>query len=260
MIVLSKYIAVFDRSADDESADGGTAVAGFVSTAEQWALWEEDWNTVLGKFGAPYFHMREFGASRGAFAGDKWQDENYRRYFVAELVGTIKKWAVVTVGGYMEHQIYRDANQLCEVDETFNPYAECGRNCALKVNEFVRGVLNSTLPISCVFDHGDEGRGMLIELMRLCNLPAPIFRNSRMSLKHPERDIENPPFVPLQAADLLSWEIRRWKIDYKNKERMRKSLKAFTDMEHIIWKECTYEDMARVIHSIGIPRRNSVPA
>lgn len=42
--------------------------------------------------------------------------------------------------------------------------------------------------------------------------------------------------------------LQRWRADAE-------ILKAFTDMENIIWKECTYTDMAGVIRSAGIPRR-----
>jgi hypothetical protein len=103
---------------------------------------------VLREFDVPYFHMREFGSSKKAFAGDKWRDEYLRRYFVSALVATIKKWALLAVGSYMDHQIYRDANQRCEVDKTFNPFAECGRNCVLKVRDFIRDELKSEPPIS----------------------------------------------------------------------------------------------------------------
>jgi hypothetical protein len=262
VIALSGYTAVFDRSADDEESSGGTVVAGFATTNEQWALWEKDWISVLRDFNVPYFHMREFNSGRHAFSGCEWRDEARRRYFIAQLVATIKKWVWLTVGGYMTHQLYREANRLCEVDKSFNPFAECGRVCVLKVRDFIRGEWNSELPISYVFDQGDDGKGMLIDLMRRCDLPSPIFRRSRSNPAHPERDLNDPPMIQLQSADLLSWELRRWKIDYSDGEAMRKSLKAFTDMEHIVWKECTDEDMARVIHSIGIPRRakNSLSA
>jgi len=255
MVALTGYTAVFDRSADDETPSGGTVVAGFVTTVEQWALWEDDWKAVLQKFDVPYFHMREFCSSQKAFSSAEWKNETRRRYFVAALVATIKKWILLTVGSYMDHQIYRDANQLCEVDKTFNPYAECGRNCVLKVRDFIRNELGSELPISYVFDQGDQGQGMLIDLMRRCGLPDPLFKRSRRNPDHPERDRADPPMVQLQTADLLSWELRRWKSDYRNGQQMRKSLKSFTDMENIIWKECTYTDIARVIHSAEIPRR-----
>jgi hypothetical protein len=96
---------------------------------------------------------------------------------------------------------------------------------------------------------------MLIDLRRRCDLSDPVLKRSRPNPEHPERDRSDPPMIELQTADLLSWELRRWKSDYRDGEQMRKSLKAFIDMENIIWKKCTYTDIARVIHSIGIPRR-----
>lgn len=264
MLALTGYTAVFDRSADrDQFLAGGTVVAGFVSTIEQWAVWEEGWNKILRRFNVPYFHRKEFdplkdgSRPKGAFAGDEWNNEAHRRDFVSSLIATVKNWAVATVGSYMSHQIYKEANTLCEVDSRFNPFAECGRHSALQVRNFVRDGLKSELPISYVFEKGDEGAGMLIDLMTECNMPAPVFKRPRLNNKRSELDRDDPPLIQLQSADLLAWEIRRWKIDYANKRRMRHSLKAFTDMKHIIWKEVDYKSMAGLIRSLGISRRLS---
>ena len=61
MIALTGYTAFFDRSPDHGlDPEGGTVVARFLSTVQQWALWEHDWNSVLDDFPVPYFHMKEF--------------------------------------------------------------------------------------------------------------------------------------------------------------------------------------------------------
>jgi len=256
MIALSGYTAFFDRSADDGFvAEGGTVVAGFVSTIEQWALWEKEWKDVLRRFRVPYFHMKEFAPSKKVFSGTEWADNNYRRDFVAALVGTLKRWAMISVADYMEHQIYRDAKKLTEVEKTFNPFVECGRNCALQVKNFIRNELRSGLPISYVFEQGDEGKGMLIDMMLRSELPSPSFKRPRPDPEHPHLDRDDPPMIQLQAADLLAWEIRRWKTDYRNGAKMRQSLKSFCGLENNIWKECTYTDMASVILSAKIPRK-----
>jgi len=261
MIVLSGYQAFFDRSADQDSSPiGGTVVAGFVSTVEHWNSWEDEWNTVLKLFNVPYFHMKEFAAARGAFSGREWQIESlhsdtYRRLFISSLITTVKKWALLTVASYMDHRIYHDACTICSVENVFNPFSECGRNAVLKVRDFVRNHLHSKLPISYIFDRGDQGKGMLLDLMEKCNLPAPVFKRSRRDQNHPEKDLDDPPMIQLQAADLLAWEIRRWESDYKNGKQMRKSLRSFTQMKHIIWKECTYADIARLIRTLDIPRK-----
>jgi len=256
VIALSGYNAFFDRSADhDLQSVGGTVVAGFVSTVEQWALWEKDWKAVLDEFHVRYFHMREFNSYNGEFTDSKWREELHRRYFVASLAATIKNWAVASIADYMDHQIYRDANKLCETDKIFNPYVECGRNCALHTQDFIRNKVKSDLPISYVFERGDEGVGMLMDFMERCNLPCPTFKRPRVNPQNPDLDREDPPMIQLQAADLLAWEIRRWKNDYRNGAKMRQSMKAFCGLEQNIWKECTYTDMARLIRSAGIPRR-----
>jgi len=251
VVCLSGYKTYFDKSPDDSF----TVVAGFVSSVEQWAIWEEKWKAVLRHFQVPYFHMREFTSCREAFSAEKWKDNDYRKDFIVSLVDITKKYTIRSFGGLIEHTIYNVANKMFEVDKFFNPFAACGRDCALRVNNFIRQEYKSNLPIAYIFEQGDEGKGMLIDLMIQSALPAPIFKRSRPDLNNPKLDEDDPPAIQLQAADLLSWEIRRWKNDYVNKKKMRKSLKSFIEMPKINWKECDCTGMARLIHSIDIPKR-----
>jgi len=264
MIALTGYRAVLDYSADhDLFIFGGAVVAGFVSTVEQWSLWEGDWNKVLHTFEVPYFHRKEFellkdgSLPKGAFRDEQWKDEGRRRDFVYALAHTLKTWASGTVGAYMPKQMYRDALLVSESDKTFNPYAECGRQCALFTKAFVRETLASDLPIVYVFEDGDKGKGQLFDMMKRSELPSPVFKRPRFNPKKTELDKLDPPIIALQAADLLAAELRRWKVDSSQKKRMRQSLKVFLDMKHIVWKECTYTDIARLIHSAQIPRKKA---
>ena len=155
----------------------------------------------------------------------------------------------------MEQTIYDAANKLYKVDGYFNPFAECGRECAVRARDIIRKEFKPGLPIGYIFDQGDKGKGMLIDMMERSELSAPAFKRSRPDRKNPNRDKEDPPAIQLQTCDLLAWEIRRGMNDQKQGKRLRRSLMSFLQMENVSWKECTYHDMARVIRSIGIPRR-----
>jgi hypothetical protein len=256
MIALSGYTAAFDRSADhDDDALGGTVVAGFVSSIEQWAIWEEEWNSVLDRFGVPYFHRKELKGGRGAFSAEEWRDDQHVEDFIDSLIVPINKWTIASVGSYMQASMYESANRLYALDGTFNPYAECGRNCAIKTKDFLSGELKSALPISFAFEKGDPGKGMLQDLMERCELPSPIFRRPRPSKDNPELDRIDPPMIQLQAADLLAWEIRRWKIDHRDGKGMRRALGRLSSTGRCIWKELDISTLARLIRSAGIPER-----
>jgi hypothetical protein len=66
-------------------------------------------------------------------------------------------------------------NGFYELDKRYNPYVICGRDCAVRALKFVRSEYKSDLPVSFVFEAGDEGRGLLVNEMVASGLSAPIF-------------------------------------------------------------------------------------
>jgi hypothetical protein len=253
--MLGRYEACFDCSSDGKSdPHPATVVAGYVATVEQWASWEYDWRLVLAAFDVPYFHMREFNGFGGPFSSPKWRSSLYRAEFVSRLANVTTQWTLGSFAGRMEQRIYEDANQLCEVERFLNPYAACGRDCAVRVRNFVRNELGSNFPIDFVFERGDQGVGMLNSLMEQSELPHPVFKRPRFA-KNAQLDVNDPPAISLQAADLLAWEVRRAVKDTANQKRLRKSMKSLQSARNLSWKDCGYEEIATLIHSLYIPRR-----
>jgi hypothetical protein len=59
--------------------DGGTTVvAGWLASGEMWHRFECEWAWILRRYEVPYFHMKEFAHSTGAFAVG-WKGENDKR-------------------------------------------------------------------------------------------------------------------------------------------------------------------------------------
>ena len=252
-ILRHKYQAFFDCSPDDiRDPIPATVVAGYVASVEQWTSWECDWRLVLAAFDVPYFHMREFNGYQGAFSSSKWKSALYRAEFVSRLAKITTHWTIGSFAGRMEQRICEDANQLCEVDRFFNPYAACGRDCAVRVRDFVRDEFGSGVPIDFIFERGDQGVGMLASLMQKSELPQPIFKRPRLA-ENKQLNIDDPPALPLQAADLLAWELRRGVKDTANKKRLRKSLKSLQSARNISWKECTVTVPPQPLSSAALP-------
>jgi hypothetical protein len=95
---------------------------------------------------------------------------------------------------------------------------------------------------------------MLNSLMEKSELPRPVFKRPRFS-KNEQLNVDDPPAISLQAADLLAWEVRRGVKDTANQKRLRKSLKSLRSARNLSWKDCGYEEIATLIHSLYIPRR-----
>src|ERR1039458_4545730 len=250
VIALKGYSAYFDASYDQGITDVSTVVAGYVATVDSWIDWELAWQAALDEFHVPYFHMKKFIANRGAFSAPEWKSEQYRKRFISRLVEITKGHIIATVGALTWQSVFDQQNQFFELDQRYNPYVLCGRDCAVQVHSFIREQLKSDLPIAFVFERGDDGWGMLVKEMEASGLPSPIRKHAR-----PDPAIDDPPALELQACDLLAWEIRRGRQDSKSRKKLRGSLQALAEVKYRLWHESEPDDLVRLIRKAGIPLR-----
>jgi hypothetical protein len=256
MIALRGYSAYFDASRDTHTKD--MLVAGYVSTREEWAQFEISWRLTLARYEVPFFKMSEFIGRRDAYSHPKWRSESYRARFLSELAQIIRGWAVASIACGMKQALFDQYNATYELDRRFNTFAICGRDCAAQVRKYIRAI-PSDLSIEYIFDHGDEGKGFLMNEMQASKLPLPLFKRSR---PNPELDMNDPYAVQLQASDFAAWELRRGEKDFvagKRGEEFRKSLRALAGMKRI-WKETREPDLLGLIQVAGIKKREQMPS
>jgi hypothetical protein len=253
VVALSGYSAYFDASMDKEKTE--MLVAGYVSTLEEWSQFEISWKLTLAKYDVPFFKMTEFIGRRKEYSHPKWQVESYRAQFLSDLSQIIRGWTAASVACGMKQELFDRYNAIYELDQRFNTFAICARDCAAQVRNYIRKEVNSDLPIAYIFDQGDEGKGFLINEMQASNLPLPAFKRSRPS---PDLDSDDPHHVQLQACDFAAWELRRGEEDLedgKTPRELRKSLLALKTKKHI-WKETKEPDLQGLIQVAKIKRRS----
>jgi len=83
-------MAVLKAYADDSwGGDQIVSIAAYVSDADGWRAFEQDWRAALSRAGAPYFHMKEFWSPSGPFT-HLHDDPAATAQFLSELVRTIR--------------------------------------------------------------------------------------------------------------------------------------------------------------------------
>jgi hypothetical protein len=251
-VALSGYSAYFDASMNKPQNE--MVVAGYLSTLEEWPQFEISWRLTLAKYGVPFFKMSEFIGRRKEYAHPKWQTESYRAQFISDLASIIRSWTVASVACRMKKDLFEKYNAIYELDSRFNLFALCGRDCAAQVRKYVRGI-PSDLPITFVFDRGDEGPGLLTKEMISSGLPAPVFKRSRPD---PILDKGDPYHVQLQACDLSAWELRRGESDFESGKSASKLRKSFLALSHNnkIWKQTLEPDLRGLIEVARIEKRS----
>lgn len=137
-------------------------VCGWVASVLQWQQFEYNWRLFLAKYNVPYFHMKEYSQSVGAFK--QWKGkEGTRRAFIrdaASIIGdTIQRGFVC----YVNYDVFEKADRNFELREMFNsPYALAGRTCVAFANDW-RRKNNSALEMEYVFEDGGQSRASQVD-------------------------------------------------------------------------------------------------
>lgn len=250
--MMLSYTSYFDASGKKEQKDHKeTVVAGIVAPVGSWERFECDWKLALIKYGVPYFHMKEFIASQGAFKDPKWKSEGYRAQFLSVLVEIVSGVTLMTVARVLPHSLFDELNGRYKIEPRFNPYVICGLDCAHRVMKHIRKLYSDDAPIEYIFDQGDSGAGKLSTEMQRVGMPIPIFRYSKPVKNKPEI----VPTIQLQAVDFIAWELRRVSAtqDLPEFRQYRKSIMALNQMQQKTWK--TYVDLNNFIKLMEIEPR-----
>jgi hypothetical protein len=102
LVILRVYA---DESILAHSAAPVKTLCGFVASPEDWGRFAKNWNAVLKKYDAPYFHFREFVDRRNKYKikGNPFlnRDDLWRENFLDDLAIVLSETAV-PVGGYLD--------------------------------------------------------------------------------------------------------------------------------------------------------------
>lgn len=251
--MLSRYLCYFDASLGQKDTLPGTWVCGFASSVGAWESFEIDWTLALAQYKVPFFHMKSFTAKQKPFHEKRWESELYRAAFIGTLTKIIHSHVMYSTGGGIWHANFDFVNEHYELDKRFNPYAICGLYAAVKAHQLIRSNYSKHAPIEYIFEHGDEGKGLLMAEMAKAGLPIPIFRPNRLISDKPDL----VPAIQLQACDFAAWEMRREgnrRSGLENGRKIRKSFEVLRQVNHS-WKHYVHKDLIALCNVAGVSER-----
>lgn len=193
----------------DDSGSGGDSpwyvLAGYVGTVEAWEAFDGAWNDVLkGPPKLEYFKASEAESLRcdGQWAGISKDERNAR---IESFIGVIRRFAT---RAFHVRTMQKDYNDLIK------PYVPPDWDNAyfflfigfLSAATSIEKYAGSGRPIEFVFDSSDKKRieKPSLKLYHQC-AHLPQFGGRVHDIHYEDEKI----FLPLQAADLLAWQIRR---------------------------------------------------
>lgn len=198
MLVLEGY---FDESGTHSSAKA-IAVAGYLSTTEQWKLFTEEWTAALREFQLEYFHMTDFANRAKQYSA--WTDAERSARF-ARLAAIIRRHTLASISSGFLRQSFdaifdRDAKRYIG-----GPYGAAVGMCFLNVAERLKPLYPSAR-VSYIFERGAKGAGDVAKAFEM-NYSDDETRE-QFKLQSFRFD-DKRKCAPLQAADILSYELYR---------------------------------------------------
>jgi len=198
--------AFVDDSRSD--VDGGNLIlAGYVHTADRWLRFSNDWREALHAIPKiQYFRMVEANNLRGQFRGWKEPERDAKLVSLAKLIYEYNPWSFEC---WVSKTAFDRILKPVAPYDLKNPYLVCFYGAIVTAARFQASEGMKPDPIDFVFDE-QGGLGSFVvswyEWIKQWQSPSisavlgstPIFRDDKKVL-------------PLQAADLLAWHLRRRK-------------------------------------------------
>jgi len=203
---IAMLTAYFDGSGH-EADHPVLVVGGFISSAEDWALFEPQWLQRLAQERLEYLHVSEInGRNRQCRMHDDCSDHwtiRRRSALFQDLIKIIRLVAYRKFACIVVNRSFSEMSPDVRREFYLNAYSLAGRTCAARVREFIFSQWNDRLSPELIFEKGDRGHGKLIDRFEADGLGTPIFKSGRGRI---EKDgLITKCLLPLQAADLFAY-------------------------------------------------------
>ncbi len=198
------------------------AVAGYIGSCSQWQKFVLDWKSLLFQFDVSVMHRADLESFQGDFVG--WTPEK-RSLFVNKAQQIIKRRTYIAIGNSVIK---------AEFDEIFpdilkrfygGPYGYCALLCIARAKSWHE---NKKLreSIDWVFEAGTAGSGQFNTLMSALYADPDMRRDFRIS----GWSFRDKATIPLQAADLISYEVFKYVTNQILQEPQRKVRISFNHL------------------------------
>lgn len=205
------------------------ALGGFISTYDNWAKFADAWQLELDRQPSiKCFKMRQAFAAKGPFEGWKSKDIDDR---LQKLLEIIKSHAMIRVFSAMKRKDYDEIIKGKVFDEIDQPYFILFYRLIYAIAEYQR-IHKWNVQNDFIFD--EQGKMGLNTVKWFHIMKREMPQNIKSYVGSPPIFRDDEKFLPLQAADLYVWAIRR--NLYENKiliVPIRPELKYLYDMKSI---------------------------
>jgi hypothetical protein len=202
-------MVMFKAYFDDSSSDEETKImvlAGCVQSYKVWANFSIEWEAALAQSPSiKYFHMREARHLEGEFLRWKARDRDNKIHYLASVIDSYRPWTLVVWVSRKEHDAILKPIAPFMIRHS---YVALFYAVILKLAH-LHNDMGIHLPVEYVFDEqGPIGEDAALWYRHIKSWQSPEIA----AVMGGTPKFENDKMVlPLQAADMLAWHVRRRK-------------------------------------------------
>jgi hypothetical protein len=203
----SRFVVILTAYFDDSGTHAGSdavAVAGYISTPDQWIRFETQWRAALENLGLPMFHMTSFANGVGPYR--QWS-EPQRRIRLGRLIDIIHANVLGSFGVVVPTEPFNRLFSARAKAHCGGAYGLAATVNFLEVARIVKGIDEAQAWdawIAYVFESGTTGAGQILKVFQYNEQDTKEKEKLRLLSLRFENKRE---FVPLQAADILAYEL-----------------------------------------------------
>ena len=196
-------MAILKAYFDDSKDDCVLTIAGYMSTHESWAQFDHAWCSLLERFQVPYLHMKEFWDRDGIYKHIK-DDPKEEIAFFSAIVDVIDKhlrFCPLTIVMLNDLKKFNKTSR-----QKLSAAALAVYGCLMKLQTQFRGQ-----PVEMVFDKFERADSLVALGKHYAESDVEYPINKRLVLStRIENDESAKTILPLQAADFIAWEMRKY--------------------------------------------------
>ena len=186
-------------------------LAGYIARPDVWCEFSKEWEAVKH---APrhidYFKMRHAWYFKGDFEPFNTDERNKK---VADLYAVIEQYVMKGVAIIIPVKTYKTYAKLINHPKAADPYFLAAYFMMVQVAQ-EQDIMGISEPVDFIFDHQEGMSGPVQDAWDALKSFAPPFVAQRLG-KRPGFE-DDKLFMPLQAADLHAWWVRRLNDDHVN--------------------------------------------
>jgi hypothetical protein len=210
-VILKAYI---DNSGEEDDPQHKVcSMAGYITTAKKWRKFEKLWKQTLIMYKVPYLHMKEFAHYKPPF-DTFWDKElkkekSERKAFLQALINIMEETnlsGIISTIRLADFKKFNEDRGLCLDVHAFNLY----------VCMFIISTTWQNKPVEIIIDRINKSGKMMDKAKEYAETDiflAGYTDNVQLSVL--AKGFTFREIVPIQVADFLAWEIRKY-VDSKD--------------------------------------------